>query len=223
MNKNLIIMMKTIKNKINITILWFSQIFKFDIFYLILFIIAVTLSILFIRSGRNTFFMSGITIELLLFYSIANFIFALVTFSFFSLFFINIKYAAIRNQMAFFFFVFFFSNEVILALIVYDKLVFLGIHVPLGACPWSYIRLTFTMIFLSTFLTLSLSFNSLSRYLDVKFNNKNKTILRFKKIMLVLGIISALLLIYFYKSFIILLILIKLLLLYLSYLFINFK
>jgi hypothetical protein len=109
-------------------------------------------------------------IEFLIFYSLLNFMIAIATFGLVYFVLRGKKFIDLQDTFTVFLFYFFFMNELLLTLILYDRLQFLGIYVPLGDCPWKWLRLTFTFVFLSTFLSLSVSFKSISAYI----NKRNK-------------------------------------------------
>jgi hypothetical protein len=134
-------------------------------YYFILIFLAVLLSLGFFYITRNTLF-RGVIVEFLIFYSLANFVIALIMCALVCYIFKNNKFNTLKISLLLLLFTFFFSNEIFLVCIMYNKLTFIGIYVPLGYCPWKGLRLAFTVVFLSTFVSIGLSFRKILRYFE---------------------------------------------------------
>lgn len=163
-------LLKNLRNKFNIyntrqRISIAGLIDKKNLKHAIIALVASLTSLLFFYVFQRSIF-TNMIIEFLLFYSIANFVIAITTFGLIYFIFRGEKFINLQDTFTVFLFYFFFANEVCLTLIIYNKIKFLGIYVPIGDCPWKGIRLAFTFVFLSTFLSLSLSFNRISTYIN---------------------------------------------------------
>jgi hypothetical protein len=163
-------LLKNLRNKLSISNIRQKMsiaglIDKKNLKHAIIALVASLTSLLFFYVFQHWIF-TNMIIEFLLFYSVANFILAITTFGLIYFVFRGERFINLQDTFTIFLFYFFFANEVCLTLIIYDKIRFLGIYVPIGDCPWKGIRLAFTFVFLSTFLSLSLSFNKISAYIN---------------------------------------------------------